>query len=86
MYEILLARKARKFYEKASDELIDELQQCFDDLSENPFKGANIKKLKGDLSASWRYRIGNYRVIYAVDEQNQSITVSVIAHRRESYR
>ena len=54
-----MTRKAQKFYEKASDELINELQQCFDDLSENPFKGANIKKLKGDLSASWRYRIGN---------------------------
>ena len=86
MYEILLARKARKFYEKASDELIDELQQCFDDIRQNPYKGASIKKLKGDLSASWRYRIGNYRVIYTVDEDNQSITVSVIAHRRESYR
>lgn len=49
MYEILLGRKARKFYEKASDELIDELQQYFDELSQNPFKGANIKKLKGDL-------------------------------------
>ena len=59
MYEISMTRKAQKFYEKASDELINELQQCFDDLSENPFKGANIKKLKGDLSASWRYRIGN---------------------------
>ena len=54
-----MTRKAQKFYEKASDELINELQQCFDDLSENPFKGANIKKLKGDLSASWRYCIGN---------------------------
>lgn len=86
MYEILLGRKARKFYEKASDELIDELQRCFDDLSQNPYKGSNIKKLKGDLAASWRYRIGNYRVVYTVDEESQSITVSVIAHRRESYR
>jgi mRNA interferase RelE/StbE len=86
MYEILLARKARKFYEKASDELIDELQQCFDELSQNPYQGANIKKLKGDLSDSWRYRLVNYRVVYKVDDEHKSITVSVIAHRRESYR
>jgi len=86
MYEIALSRKAQKFYDKASDDLIDRLHKCFDDLSQDPYKSPNIKKLKGDLDASWRYRIGDYRVVYIVDEQNRNILISIIAHRRESYR
>jgi mRNA interferase RelE/StbE len=86
MYEIALSRKAQKFYDKASDELISRLYKCFDDLSQDPYKSPNIKKLKGDLEVSWRYRVGDYRVVYTVDEQNKNIIVSVIAHRRESYR
>ena len=86
MYEILLSRKAEKFYGKANDELVVKLHKCFDNLSQDPYKGSDIKKLKGDLADSWRYRIGDYRVVYKVDEANKNITVSVIAHRREVYR
>jgi len=86
MYEIALSRKAQKFYAKANDELISRLDKCFDDLCQDPYKSPNIKKLKGDLEVSWRYRVGDYRVVYIVDEQNKNIIVSVIAHRRESYR
>jgi mRNA interferase RelE/StbE len=86
MYEIALSRKAQKFYDKASDELIGRLHKCFDDLSQDPYKSPNIKKLKGDLEISWRYRVGDYRVVYIVDEQNRNILISIIAHRRESYR
>jgi hypothetical protein len=34
----------------------------------------------------WRVRIGDYRVIYQIDDQAQEVTVLRIAHRREAYR
>ena len=86
MYEILMTRKAQKFYEKASDELVVQLDDCLDNLSQNPYKASDIKKLKGNYLGYWRYRIGNYRVIYLVEEEKKNITIFLIAHRKEAYR
>ena len=35
----------------------------------NPFFGNNIKKLKGEFKDVYRYRIGEYRLFYQVDEK-----------------
>jgi mRNA interferase RelE/StbE len=42
------------------------------------------RKLKGH--EGWRIRIGDYRVIYEIDDSQKTITVLVIGHRREIYR
>ena len=41
-------------------------------------------KLSG--SQSWRIRIGDYRVIYDIDDQRQPVVVLHIGHRRAAYR
>ena len=33
-----------------------------------------------------RLRIGDYRVLYLIDDVRRTVTISVIAHRREVYR
>jgi len=43
------------------------------------------KKLSGTGSL-WRLRVGEYRVIYEIDDKNSIIDVSVVRHRREAYR
>ena len=42
------------------------------------------KKLKGQ--PGWRIRVGDYRVIYDVEDSSQSVTITQIAHRRDVYR
>jgi mRNA interferase RelE/StbE len=42
--------------------------------------------LKGDLKGFYRYRVGNYRVIYAIDFQERKILVFFINHRKDIYR
>jgi mRNA interferase RelE/StbE len=34
----------------------------------------------------WRLRVGDYRILFAIDDQQQTVTVTAIAHRREIYR
>ena len=46
---------------------------------------AGAKKLVGS-SDDWRIRIGEYRIIYEIDEAEGRITVLRVAHRREAYR
>lgn len=86
MYELMLTRKAQRFYEQADLSLVERLNRCFDRLRQNPYEHPNIKSLKGSFTGAFRYRVGDWRVIYKVDEENQVITVLLIVHRREAYR
>lgn len=44
-----------------------------------------IKMLSGPLAGRRRYRIGDWRVIYAIDEEKSQVFVLSIALRREVY-
>lgn len=55
-------------------------------LAENPYYGPNIKRLKGRLKSIYRYRIGNYRLFYTIDEQEQRVFILDFSHRKDAYR
>ena len=56
---------------------------AIDDLKSNPYRGS---VLKGDLSGLRRVRVGDYRVIYELNQGELLILVIRVAHRREVYR
>lgn len=43
------------------------------------------KALKGEFQGYWRYRWGNYRVIYKISEQEVLILILRISHRKDVY-
>ncbi len=43
------------------------------------------RKLKGAL-VGWRLRVGDYRVVYQVDDRAQTVAIVRVKHRREVYR
>ena len=49
----------------------------------SPYSG---KRLRGDLSGKWSLRMGDYRIIYIIDEDNESITLLRIRHRKIVYK
>ena len=51
-----------------------------------PFYGANIRKLRGYSAGVWRYRIGNYRIFYTVDENDRVVSLVTIEHRKDAYQ
>ena len=52
-------------------------------LIENPYIG---KKLVGDLSSYYRYRIHDYRVIYEILEDEIVLVIIKIKHRKDVYK
>ncbi|MBI5814347.1 MAG: type II toxin-antitoxin system RelE/ParE family toxin [Nitrospinae bacterium] len=44
------------------------------------------KPLTGDKKGLWRYRIGDYRAVCAIDQVRQMVIVYRIGHRKEIYR
>ena len=83
--EVLLMPAALKFYKSCPEELAKRLNKCFEDLENNPFWGPNIKVLKGENRRD-RYRVGDYRVIYGIDKENNKVFVTLIASRASAYR
>lgn len=44
------------------------------------------KALKGELKEYWRYRVGNYRLLADINDNEIKIIIIHIGHRREVYR
>jgi mRNA interferase RelE/StbE len=86
MFEVQLTRDAQKFYQTADASLVRRLNRCFDQLRRNPYEHPNIKRLKGSLASYWRYRVGDWRVVYRVEDDNRIVIIILVAHRREAYR
>jgi mRNA interferase RelE/StbE len=81
-YKVLILRRAQKElaglpksdYERARDEIAS--------LTDDP-RPSGCKKLVG--REGWRIRIGNYRVIYEIDDTEQEVTILHVGHRRDVY-
>ncbi|HDD2124123.1 TPA: type II toxin-antitoxin system RelE/ParE family toxin [Salmonella enterica] len=43
------------------------------------------RPLKGDLGEFWRYRVGDYRILCEIRDDELIILVATIGHRREVY-
>jgi mRNA interferase RelE/StbE len=54
-------------------------------LRENPYFGRNIKKLVNYKPDTWRYRIGDYRFFYTIDEHKKLVSMIAIDSRQEAY-
>jgi mRNA interferase RelE/StbE len=54
------------------------------ELEENPRTSGTVK-LSGHQKR-WRIRVGDYRILYEVDDAARQVLVLRIAHRREVYR
>ena len=69
-----------RFLRKKLDALV------YPQLRHGPYFGPNIRKLQGYEPATWRYRIGPYRVFYALDEGERIVFIPTIDDRKDAYR
>ena len=61
--------------------------QCLTELSSDPLntKGDTIKPLSGQLKGLWRYRIGDWRLIYQPDELRKEVLLVDFQPRGGAY-
>jgi len=82
---VFLSRRAEKFLGALGDaELYSRLRTAIDDLTQNA-RPSGCVKLAGQPDL-YRVRVGNYRIIYQVNDPERTVLVLSIAHRREIYR
>jgi mRNA interferase RelE/StbE len=83
-YQVFVARSAEKELERLPKKVQSRVIEVLEGLRQEPRPNGAIK-LRGK-SGLWRVRTGDYRIIYAIDDDQQLVDVSAIRHRSDAYR
>ena len=83
LYLVKLKRSAEKELEHLPEKIHDRIVAALIALKNNPLP-VGAKKLHG--REGYRIRVGDYRILYVVDDSKQKIEVFSVAHRREVYK
>ncbi len=84
MYRVALLPSAARSLGRLPRDDIRRLAEDIDRLQSNP-RPSGVVKLTS-MDNKYRIRVGNYRVLYIVEDDILSITVVAIGHRRDVYR
>ena len=84
LYNIILMPKAQKDLDVFSGKLLSRFGREILGLADES-RPHNSKKLIGGGSR-WRIRIGDYRILYEIDDSQKIVKVYRVAHRKEVYR
>ena len=82
MYEIVFSEKAKKQFLKLEKDIQKRIIASLDRIKIRP--EAYVTKLVGD--ASYRLRVGDYRVIMDIDKGKLIILIIKVGHRRNIYK
>ncbi len=86
MYQIETAsRRVEKEISTLPRRTRERVIQAIKKLSDAP-RQQGARKLSGEMRGAWRIRIGDYRVIYDIDDDQEIVTILAVLHRREAYR
>ena len=82
-YKIFITKTAQKHLDKLPDQIAKILIEAIHNLALNP-RPAGYIKMKG--REAYRIRKNNYRIIYEIKDNNLTITIIAIGHRKNIYR
>lgn len=84
MHEVLLERGAEKDLNRLAPDLFQRVVVATRGLK-NSTRSPGSKKLAGS-PGGWRVRVGDYRIIYDIDDKTKCVRILRVRHRREVYR
>jgi mRNA interferase RelE/StbE len=82
-YYVLILRRAQKELAGLHEPIYTKTKFTIQKLGDDPRPRGSRKLSNRD---GWRVRVGEYRVIYEIDNSNHSVTILHIGHRRDVYR
>ena len=81
--EVLLQPRARKEFLSLSPDIAKKITLALHTLEQKPRSHQSIKLSGGE---GHRLRVGDYRILYEIDDSTRKDIVYRIKHRREAYR
>ena len=82
-YSVRFVRSARKDLERLDDAILNRIFPRIEALAETP-RPAGCRKLRGARDL-WRIRLGDYRVVYQVDDAARVVEIRAVGDRKDVY-
>jgi mRNA interferase RelE/StbE len=82
MYQVVIEKQAQKQLSKISPPDYSKVVTALKELASNP-RPYGYKKLKG--RPGYRVRVGDYRIIYRIEDNILTVFILTIGHRRDVY-
>ena len=82
-YLVGVERRAQKQIARLSTEMQDRVEAALQALTEEP-RPPGCRRLTN--RGGWRIRVGDFRIVYEIDDDQRAVTVLRVGHRRDVYR
>jgi mRNA interferase RelE/StbE len=83
-YNVTFARAARKELESLDASVVRRVFPKIENLVNEP-RPKGCRKLRGETNL-WRIRVGDYRVVYSIDDTKRWVDVVAVRHRSIAYQ
>jgi mRNA interferase RelE/StbE len=84
LYRLTIKRTAERDLRQLPSSLFLRVNQHILSLRQEP-RPPGVRKLQG-AEIGWRLRVGDYRIIYQIDDAARTVTIVRVRHRRDVYR
>jgi len=81
-YRLELTPKFDKELHKLPKHIMNRIVENVEDLKARPYL---FKGLHGELEGLYSMRVGDYRIIFTIDEDKGRVVLLSVAHRRKAY-
>ena len=78
-----ISNNANKNIKKLPLKIQYKVDKAFDKITLNPVAGF---KLTGELSEQYKYRIGDYRIVYSFNSKLSRVEIHKVEHRQGVYK
>ncbi len=82
-YRVFFAASARREFQDLPSNVKNRARAAVNLLRSNP-RPAGVRKLSGH-ERRYRIRVGDYRIVYDIDDSARTVDVVRVRHRREAY-
>ena len=83
-YTVIISRTSQKVINRLDGDMYSRIIRKLETIEDNP-RPVGIEKLAGQDNL-YRVRVGDWRIVYAIQDRNLVILVVKVAHRKEVYR
>ena len=80
---LIVEKAAKKKFLKLPIHIHKRIIKALETIQENPIAGI---KLHGELGQYYKYRVGDYRIVYKFDSKESKVVVVKVEHRQGVYK
>ena len=84
-YTVYLKSRAERELRNLPQNIRTRVDVRLEALANNP-RPPGVVKLSGETDSHWRIRVGEYRILYQIDDRHHLIEIYRIKHRSQAYR